>query len=248
MLGRIAKMSFAVYAIIIVALSHLVVIPAYFFVFIFLPKRSMAVNAHKVSRFWAWLLFTLFFIRTDIKGKDLIKPNQAYVFVSNHTSQLDIPLFARACSNTFRFLSKIEVTRIPLMGYIVKKIYITVDRKDRGDRVKSVEKMKSSLLDEGVSVVLFPEGTRNRSKKSLLEFKDGAFRLAIETQLPIAVLTVLNAKEYLPANKFEMKPGAVRAIWSKPIQTKGLTLKDIPALKEQVREVLLQNMEDNGCR
>ncbi|HXB13794.1 MAG TPA: 1-acyl-sn-glycerol-3-phosphate acyltransferase, partial [Bacteroidia bacterium] len=83
---------------------------------------------------------------------------------------------------------------------------------------------------------------------SLLEFKDGAFRLAIETQLPIAVLTVLNAKEYLPANKFEMKPGAVRAIWSKPIQTKGLTLKDIPALKEQVREVLLQNMEDNGCR
>ena len=245
MLSSVAKMFFAVYAIIIVALSHLVIIPTYFFVFIFLPKKSMAVNAHKVSRFWAWLLFTFFFIRTEIKGKELIKPDQAYIFVSNHSSQLDIPIFARACTNTFRFLSKIEVTRIPLMGYIVKRIYITVDRKDRGDRVKSVEKMKSSLLDEGVSVVLFPEGTRNRSEKPLLDFKDGAFRLAIEAQLPIAVLTILNTREYLPANKFEMKPGIVRAVWSEPIETKGLTLEDTPILKEKVKKLLLMNMNNN---
>jgi len=240
--SKIGKSIFAVYAIIIVALSHLIIIPAYFFVFIFLPKKNTPVNAHKVSRFWAWLLFTFFFIRTNIKGKEYIDPNQAYVFVSNHSSQLDIPLFARACTNTFRFLSKIEVTRIPLIGYIVKRIYITVDRKDRRDKVRSVEKMKSSLLDDGVSIVLFPEGTRNRSERPLLDFKDGAFRLAVETQLPIAVLTILNTREYLPANKFEMKPGVVRAIWSEPIQTKGLTLDDIPKLKELVKEVLLKNL------
>jgi 1-acyl-sn-glycerol-3-phosphate acyltransferase len=240
--SKIGKSIFAVYAIIIVALSHLIIIPAYFFVFIFLPKKNTAVNAHKVSRFWAWLLFTFFFIRTNIKGKEYIDPNQAYVFVSNHSSQLDIPLFARACTNTFRFLSKIEVTRIPLIGYIVKRIYITVDRKDRRDKVRSVEKMKSSLLDDGVSIVLFPEGTRNRSERPLLDFKDGAFRLAVEAQLPIAVLTILNTREYLPANKFEMKPGVVRAIWSEPIQTKGLTLDDIPKLKELVKEVLLKNL------
>ncbi len=226
----------------IVALSHLIVIPAYFFVFIFLPEKSAPVNAHKVSRFWATLLFTCFFIRTDIKGKELINSNVAYIFISNHNSQLDIPLFARACSNTFRFLSKIEVTRIPLMGYIVKRIYITVDRKSREDRVKSVEKMKSSLLDERISVVLFPEGTRNRTDKPLLDFKDGAFRLAIDTQLPIAVLTILNTRDFLPATKFEMKPGIIHATWSEPIETKGLTANDVPMLKEKVKELLLKNL------
>lgn len=236
------KIIFAVYAILIVALSHIIVIPAYFFVFFFTSKKKVATNAHKVSRFWAWLLFTCFFIRTKISGKELIKPDQAYVFVCNHTSQLDIPLFARACVNTFRFLSKIEVTRIPLMGYIVKRIYITVDRKNREDRVKSVEKMRSSLLDENVSVVLFPEGTRNRGNEPLLEFKDGAFRLAIDTQLPIAVLTILNAKEFLPANEFGLRPGTLYAAWSEPIETKGMTVADVPRLKEMVKEQLLRNM------
>ena len=160
----------------------------------------------------------------------------------NHTSQLDIPLFARACVNTFRFLSKIEVTKIPLMGYIVKRIYITVDRKKREDRVRSVEKMKYSLLTESVSVVLFPEGTRNRTEQPLIDLKDGAFRLAIDTQLPIAVLTILNAKEFIPAGKFELKPGTIRGIWSEPIETMGLTEKDVPMLKEKVRQLLLKNL------
>ena len=202
----------------------------------------MPVNAHKVSRFWATLLFTCFFIRTEVKGKELIDPKRAYIFISNHNSQLDIPLFARACSNTFRFLSKIEVTKIPLLGYIVKRIYITVDRKSREDRVKSVEKMRSSLLDEKISIVLFPEGTRNRTHKPLLDFKDGAFHLAIDTQLPIAVLTILNTRDFLPATKFEMRPGTIHATWSKPIETKGLTTKDIPMLKEKVKELLLRNL------
>ena len=239
---KAAKFLFAIYAILIVVFSHLVVIPAYFFVFIFLPKKNLPVNAHKVSRFWATLLFTCFFIRTEVKGKKLIDPNKAYILITTHNSQLDIPLFARACSNTFRFLSKIEVTKIPLMGYIVKRIYITVDRKSREDRVRSVEKMKSSLLDEKISIVLFPEGTRNRTHKPLLDFKDGAFRLAIDTQLPIAVLTILNARDFLPATKFEMKPGTIHAKWSEPIETKGLTAKDVPMLKEKVKALLLKNL------
>jgi 1-acyl-sn-glycerol-3-phosphate acyltransferase len=239
---KISKALFAVYAILIVALSCFIVIPAYLIIFNFSSKKKSPFIAHKVSRFWAKFLFTFFFIRIDIKGREYIKPEQAYIFVCNHNSSLDIPLFATACINTFRFLSKIEVTKFPIIGYVVKKLYITVDRKSRADSAKSIERMKSSLTEEGISVVLFPEGHRNTTDKPLLAFKDGAFRLAIETQLPIAVLTILNTRDFLPSDKFEMKPGIIRAVWSEPIETKGLTLTDLPALKEKVKDVLLRNL------
>jgi 1-acyl-sn-glycerol-3-phosphate acyltransferase len=238
----ILKSLFAVYAIIVVIASCVIVIPPYLIVFNFFPKKSAPYIAHKLSRFWAKFLFTFFFIRVKVKGKDLIKPEQAYIFVCNHCSQLDIPLFAMACRNTFRFLSKIEVTRVPVFGYVVKKLYITVDRKDRNNRVVSFNAMRKSLLEEKISVILFPEGTRNRTEQPLLDFKDGAFRLAIDTQLPIAVLTIYNTKEHLPTGKFEMKPGIVNAAWSEPVETKGMTLDDIPMLKEKVKNILLANL------
>jgi 1-acyl-sn-glycerol-3-phosphate acyltransferase len=131
---------------------------------------------------------------------------------------------------------------VPVFGYVVKRLYITVDRKSRKDSIESVERMKDSLLREKISVVLFPEGTRNRSNEPLLNFKDGAFRLAIETQLPIAVLTILNTREYSAAGKFELRPGTIHAAWSEPIDTKGMTANDIPMLKEKVREVFLRNL------
>lgn len=235
-------MLFACYAIVVVIISCIIVIPCYLVVFNFFPKNSAPYTAHKLSRFWARFLFTFFFIRLDIKGKELIRPEQPYIFVCNHRSQLDIPLFAMACVNTFRFLSKIEVTRVPVFGYVVKKLYITVDRKDIRNRVTSFEDMKKSLLEEKISIILFPEGTRNRTEEPLLNFKDGAFRLAIETQLPMAVLTIYNTKEFLPVGKFEMKPGTIHAKWDEPIETKGLSLEDIPMLKEKVRDLLLDNL------
>jgi len=134
---------------------------------------------------------------------------------------------------------------MPVFGYVVKKLYITVDRKKRNDRAVSFDKMKHSLLQESISVILFPEGTRNRSQEPLLNFKDGAFRLAIETQLPIAVLTIFNTVDFLPTDAFAMKPGTVRAVWDEPIETKGLTIQDIPMLKEKVRNILLRNIQKN---
>ena len=155
-LFKILKGLFAAYAILIVVLSCFIVLPCYLIIFNLYPKDKAPFVAHRISRFWAKFLFTGFLIRIHVKGRELIKADQAYVFVCNHRSQLDIPLFAMACVNTFRFLSKIEVTKIPVMGYVVKKLYITVDRSDKDDRVKSLERMKDSLLREKISVVLFP--------------------------------------------------------------------------------------------
>jgi len=175
---------------------------------------------------------------------ELIKPGQPYVFVCNHRSQLDIPLFAIACRNTFRFLSKIEVIKIPLIGYVVKRLYITVDRKSKEDRAMSFIRMQDSLLKEKISIVIFPEGTRNRTNEPLIDFKDGAFRLAIDTKLPIAVLTILNSWEFSPTNRFmQLKPGTLKAAWTEPISTINMTPGDVPRLKEQVRQRILEVLD-----
>ena len=242
MVIKFLKALFGIYAIIVFILSHIIVIPCYLVIFNFMGKNRAPRVAHKVSRFWARLLFTFFFIRTDITGKDLIDSEKVYVFVSNHRSQLDIPLFALACRNTFRFLSKAEVARIPLLGYVVKNLYIIVDRQDKADRIKSMAVMKDSLMTEKISVVLYPEGTRNRSTEPLLEFKDGAFRLAIETQLPVAALAIYNSGYFTPPNKLQLQPGVLKADWCEPVATAGMTSEDVPRLKQEVRNRILEKL------
>ena len=117
------------------------------------------------------------------------------------------------------------------------------DRKDKNDRARSMEAMKQSLRD-GVSIFICPEGTRNTTRAPLLDFRDGAFRIAIEAQVPIAVLTVINAEKLLsPLRPIELRPGTVEMVWSEPIPTKGMTMADIDRLKQLARDKMLQNLE-----
>lgn len=92
-----------------------------------------------------------------------------YIFVSNHTSLLDVPFCAIVTPVTFRYLSKEELTKVPLFGYIIRKLYLSVNRKDEVSRARSLEKMKQSLQD-GISIYLFPEGTRNKTNEPLKNF------------------------------------------------------------------------------
>jgi 1-acyl-sn-glycerol-3-phosphate acyltransferase len=142
-----------------------------------------------------------------------------------------------------RFLAKAELTKIPLLGFIIRKLYMTVNRDDRADRNRSIEIMRRSL-DENISVFLCPEGTRNRhDDPPLLDFRDGAFRLAILTKTPLAVLTLLNTGEKLsPLRPIELAPGTLHAIWDEPIDTSKMTIDDVPALKEKVRQMMIGHL------
>jgi len=239
---RLFRIFFGIYALVVFLVSLLVVIPAYVIIFNFCSKARAPHVAHKVSRGWAAFLMFAFFIRLKLEGRSKIDPNQTYVFISNHQSQLDIPAFACTCSNSFRFLAKAELVKIPLLGYIIKNLYITVKRGDKNDRGKSIDAMKRSI-DEGVSVFICPEGTRNRSDKPLLDLRDGAFRLAVQAQVPLAVLTLKNSKDLNSPNKMlQLSPGTINAVWSDPIDTRGMRQEDVPALKERARQLMLQHL------
>ena len=180
-----------------------------------------------------------------MKNKNLIDENVSYVLVSNHQSLLDIIASILSCKNTFRFLAKAELVKVPLLGYVIKRLYIPVERKDKHARSKSIDNLKKSL-NEGVSVFIYPEGTRNRTTRPLLDFYDGAFRLAIDNQTPIGVLTILDSRKiHSPLRFFDLNPGVIHCVWDAPVSTVGLMQKDLPALKEKVRGLMLKNLPAN---
>ena len=246
--AEIIYLLLGILSLFVFVLSLILIFPVYFLIFSFWKKEKAPHVAHKASRIWAKFLFTVLPVRLKIFGKEKIDENKTYVFVANHGSQLDIPVYALSCKNTMRFLAKAELTKIPIMGYVIKRLYLSVDRKDKNDRSKSMQAMMNSLK-EGISVFLCPEGTRNRTEKPLLAFRDGAFRLAIESQIPVAVLTVLKARERnSPKNPLSLRPGFIHCVWDEPIETKGMTQDDVPALKQKVYEMMLKNILDNAAK
>lgn len=243
---KVLKIAFGIYAAIVFLITLLCVFPLFFLVFLLFSEKKSPVIAHNISRFWALILFRSFFIRYTIVNSNFISKKETYVFVANHRSMLDIPLYARACSNTFRFLSKAELTKIPLLGYVIKNLYVTVKRGDKKDRQKSIEAMRKTL-ESDISIFICPEGTRNFTNQLLLPFKDGAFRLAIATQTPLAVLTVINTDVLLsPESPIALSPGKLIAEWSKPIDTTGMTENDVESLKQQtatlMKEILSRHL------
>ena len=243
MLLRFLRTLFGIYAALVFVITMLIVVIAYILIFSFAPKKKAPHLAHRyISYNWAKTLFICYLVRWKIKNAHLVNPKENYVFVANHRSMLDIPAYALASKNTFRFLSKAELAKIPVLGFIIRNLYITVDRKNKNDRARSMEAMLQSLRD-GVSIFICPEGTRNTTREPLLEFRDGAFRIAIQAQVPVAVLTVKNADKLLsPLRPLELRPGTVELIWSNPIPTKGMTMNDLDRLKNMARAQMIANL------
>jgi 1-acyl-sn-glycerol-3-phosphate acyltransferase len=242
-LKRIARTIFGIYATVIFLITLILAFISYLFIFAFVDKEKAPFVAHAyISRNWSKIIFIFYGIKIDIKNAELLEEKQTYVFISNHRSQLDIPAYAVATKHTIRFLAKAELTRIPMMGYIIKRLYISVDRKDKAARAQSMENMNQSIRD-GISVFICPEGTRNRGSEPLLPFHDGAFRLAIQAQVPLAILVIKNSGNLLsPLRPIELSPGTIICQWCKPLTTNGMTEDDLPILKEKAIKIMLDQL------
>jgi len=161
------------------------------------------------------------------------------MFVANHTSMLDIMLMFYSTKNPFVFVGKMELAKIPLFGYIYKRTCILVDRGNSKSRVEAFRRAEIRLK-QGLSVCIFPEGGVPDDLSVLLdEFKDGAFRLSIEHQIPIAPMTFHDNKKRFPYSFFIGGPGKTRVKVHKLISTEGLTLENRKVLKKETRDVIL---------
>lgn len=196
-------------------------------------------------KIWSWTFSKLNFIPYKISGLENIDTQQAYIYVCNHTSYLDLPGISLTIPTQFRPLAKKELKRIPVFGWIAQSACIIVDRSSNESRRKSMEHLKD-ILAMGISILIFPEGTQNRTSERLQPFYDGAFRIAIETKQPIIPIAVLNAGNLMPPNKIHIEPGTIKIIVGKEILTRDLNLKETGALKQKVYDIMDTMIKENN--
>ncbi len=200
-LGRVL----AFWALLLFALLTLV-----FFIPIWLarfwPEPKSTGILITIARIWIRIYFPLIGLSLKVKGKEHFKPGENYIVVSNHNSLLDVPLTSPFIPGINKTIAKIEMSRIPVFGMIYKRGAVLVDRKDEKSRKESYVRMKR-VLDLGMHMCIYPEGTRNKTSAPLKEFHDGAFRLAFETKKAIIPTLIFNTKKALPNNKtFYLRP------------------------------------------
>lgn len=142
----------------------------------------------------------------------------------------------------FCFMGKSSLAKVPLIGYMYRKLNILVDRKNPRSRAEAYAQALSEL-DHGNSIVMFPEGTIPDNAPRLGAYKEGAFKLAIEKQIAIVPVTIPYNWLILPDDgKWLGKPNIAMAIFHEPIETKGMTFENIPALIEQTRNTITQEL------
>jgi len=165
-------------------------------------------------------------------------PRRPYVVVSNHESFADILLISHLPWE-MKWLSKAELFRIPIMGWMMWLAGdIPVKRGFGPSAVEAMERCRK-VLRQKVSVMIFPEGTRSKTAE-LLPFKDGAFRLAVEAGVPILPLALSGTGTALPKHGWRFGRSAAHLRVLEPVETAGLTLADVPSLKARVRDLIVQ--------
>jgi 1-acyl-sn-glycerol-3-phosphate acyltransferase len=197
----------------------------------------------KIARIWAKIILIGMGFNYKISGAAIFEEGKSYVLVANHTSMTDIMLMLVLVKNhPFVFVGKKELAQIPIFGFIYKRVCILVDRNSSKSRFQVFERAQKRI-QQGLSICIFPEGGVPEEHIVLDEFKDGAFRIAIEHQLPIVPMVFYDNKKRFSYTFFSGSPGKMRAKILPIILTQGKTLGDKNDLKQQARKMILSALE-----
>lgn len=164
-------------------------------------------------------------VRVKVEGKERLDPEQTYIFMSNHVSNLDPPVVIPALPGRTSVLVKKEVFKVPILGRAMRMAsLVPVDRSNREAAVSSIHKA-AEVMGTGIHMAVFPEGTRSPDGK-LLPLKKGPFYLALETGLPVVPITVLGTYAMMPKGQLAIKPGTARVVFHQPIDPKRVQDRD----------------------
>jgi 1-acyl-sn-glycerol-3-phosphate acyltransferase len=227
--GRI----FAAWMLVMFALTMLVIfIPVWIISYMPEPRRTKGFLFF--GRIWMKVYMPLIGCPVRKKGLEYFAPGQTYVVVCNHNSLIDVPVTSAEIPGINKTLAKASLGKVPLFGVLYRIGGILVDRSSEASRKQSIVEMKHAL-SLGIHILLYPEGTRNRTDQPLKDFYDGAFALAIDTQVPLMPSLLFHTKKILPVGKkFFAWPHRIDYHFLPPLPTTGMTRDDLPAFKEKV--------------
>jgi len=221
-----------------VALPILVLFPILIFSIL---KEEWYPFFFKIARLWAKCILIGMGFRWIIDSEQTPELDNGYMFVANHTSMTAIMLMLVTVKNPFVFVGKKELAKIPLFGFFYKRTCILVDRSSERSR-KAVFLSAQRRLKQGLSICIFPEGLVPEEDIQLSDFKDGAFRLAINHQIPIVPITFGDNKRRFSYKFFSGSPGKMRAKIHRFISTEGLTNESTKALNSKSRSIILNQL------
>ncbi|MCB9033181.1 MAG: 1-acyl-sn-glycerol-3-phosphate acyltransferase [Chitinophagales bacterium] len=229
MLLKFLKLIYSTWVIITFFLLVIPMMIAYVFIY-FLPKHKKIDAVYRINRtfLFVWSIFSFFTYK--VTGLNLYNTNQSYVVVLNHNNAADMFAAAYGLRIPAKPLIKKELLRIPLLGQLFMMACTPVDRSSAEGRKQSKELIYSELA-QGVSPLIFPEGTRNRTTFPLKDFYNGAFEIAIDTQTPILPVVLTNIRKLNKVDTWLAEPGVIEINHLQPIETKGMTIDDLDKLK-----------------
>lgn len=206
---------------------------------------------YQCARAWAWLMVKTNRIRIHVEGDRKLSTDSSYIFIANHSSNLDPPIVAYSIRNTLRFVAKKSLAKIPFFGFAIRRArMIMIDRDDTKSSREALDRVVGDLHG-GVSALFFAEGTRSPDGR-LQRFKKGGVMLAIKARLPIVPITITGSHRLMPKRSLRIKPGVVKVIIGDPVDTSPFTEDDRDILTEKIRSIISANLEreamSGSCR
>ena len=197
---------------------------------------------HIIARIWGKGILFVSGINVTVYGLDNIDPSRSYIYMSNHQSNFDIPVLLACLPVQFRWLAKAELFKIPLFGRSMRAAgYVKIDRFNRESAFKSINEA-AAKMQNGVSVMIFPEGTRSRDGK-IRAFKKGGFVMAVDSGVPIVPVILQGTWPIMDKSSLRINAGNVALHIEKPIDTSGYTRKTKTDLMESVRAIICEGFE-----
>jgi 1-acyl-sn-glycerol-3-phosphate acyltransferase len=211
-----------------------------FFVFRSRAQRAL-IGLYKI---WSFLFLSLSGIPVRLINYEILRKNNPAIVIANHSSNIDMFIGAYSLPLNTKPLAKMELKKIPLLGFLFATVSVLIDRSNLESRHKGSRLLKAELR-KGNSIFIYPEGTRNKGSKALNPFYDGAFRFAIEGGVPLVAMCTIHARSLCPPDKLFIKPGLVKVIFLGPYHTADLTANDIPKMKQQVFDDMHEVIQKN---
>lgn len=191
--------------------------------------------ADRLVRLWCRVILALAGCDVRMEGQAHLTGAKPAVLAANHSSYLDVVVLLAALPVEFRFVAKRELLRAAVVGSVIRRAgHLTVERAAGSQSVADAERVTAALR-RGISVLVFPEGTFDRSA-GILPFRLGAFKSAVETGCPVIPVTIRGTREILPADEWLPRPGPVTVAVSPPVKSLGSGWTDIVRLRDEVRE------------
>ena len=195
-----------------------------------------------ITKLWMQVFLTLIGCPLKVKGKEHFEKGKNYVVVCNHNSLMDIPVTTPFVPGANKTIGKKSFAKVPLFGIVYIKGSVLVDRNSNESRRRSYDDMKKTLA-KGLHMVIYPEGTRNKTTDPLKSFYDGAFNLAVDTKKEVIPTLIFNTKKILPAGKpFYLSPHSIEMHFLPPVSVENITKKE---LKEKVFKLMWDYYKEN---